>query len=79
MNSMKTNKLSPDEINGLLGQKVMTDKMISESLLSNVEMEALTEFSMFPLEAHLAYFPHYFLSKLQLRLLNYQSSNMIIY
>ncbi len=43
MNSMKTNKLSPDEINGLLGQKVMTDKMISESLLSNVEMEALTE------------------------------------
>ena len=40
---MKTNKLSPDEINGLLGQKVTTDKMISESLLSNVEMEALTE------------------------------------
>jgi flagellar motor switch protein FliN/FliY len=43
MNSMKTNKLSPDEINGLLGQIVMTDQMISESLLSNVEMEALTE------------------------------------
>lgn len=43
MNSMTTNKLTPDEINGLLGQKETTDKMISESLLSKVEMEALTE------------------------------------
>jgi flagellar motor switch protein FliN/FliY len=40
---MTTNKLSDDEINGLLGQKETTDKMISESLLSKVEMEALTE------------------------------------
>jgi flagellar motor switch protein FliN len=40
---MTTNKLTPDEINGLLGQKETTDKMISESLLSKVEMEALTE------------------------------------
>jgi flagellar motor switch protein FliN/FliY len=40
---MKTNKLSSDEINGLLGQKETTDKTISESSLSTIEMEALTE------------------------------------
>ncbi|MGE6487509.1 flagellar motor switch phosphatase FliY [Paenisporosarcina sp. NPDC076898] len=40
---MKTDKLSADEIKGLLGQAGTDDEIISESSLSNREMEALSE------------------------------------
>lgn len=40
---MKTDKLSPDEIKGLLGQGGTDNETISESSLSNREMEALSE------------------------------------
>ncbi|MGB3261785.1 flagellar motor switch phosphatase FliY [Paenisporosarcina sp.] len=40
---MKTNKLSSDEINGLLGQNGTTDNASSKDFLTKVEMEALTE------------------------------------
>ncbi|EPD49619.1 flagellar motor switch protein FliN [Paenisporosarcina sp. HGH0030] len=40
---MKTDKLSPDEIKGLLEQSGTDDETISESSLSKREMEALTE------------------------------------
>lgn len=43
MNSMTIEKLSPDEINGLLGQGESKEKSMSISSLSKVEKEALRE------------------------------------
>lgn len=40
---MKTDKLSPDEIKGLLGQSGTNNESVSESSITKREMEALTE------------------------------------
>lgn len=43
MNSMKTDKLSPEEINALFAQRRKTENTVDERTLSKVENEALTE------------------------------------